>query len=289
MSLIADWKKVVLKVFQKHILTWGHDHKNTKTSYHLWCKAMQQNEPHEIIDCLSEVFLELNAYVNTKIHQSTSVNSPSLGKLRQMTEFKQKRIAANLKGRNREVTLERSIVRAMRLVEGESWYNQFNVAGGMAGSTSDKKTSIDLVRHSRLKGEYTFIELKDWKAADSPLRILFEIVLYGILFTHAKQFSRVNGLHNDTEKIKNVRLAAMVPDQWLEQFRSTTKYPIAPDRVFELAHQSLLKAQSVNAELMQGIVIEPRIYYLRGISRTAFGSIAQDDAVICKWVTDALS
>ena len=79
----------------------------------------------------------------------TAIWSTSRGRYRTATDLTTERIDRNLeKSEDLEVTVERAIVFA----QGRNprsiydWYNQLNVAAGIRGSNSDKKTAIDILR-----------------------------------------------------------------------------------------------------------------------------------------------
>ena len=198
---------------------------------------------------------------------------------------------AILAGKNRELTLERAIVRAMTNVDGETWYNQFNVASGIAGSHSDRKTSVDLVRHVHATDEYTFIELKDWKATDSPLRVLYEIVCYGMMFNHVKrllQNTHQSRYQGHMLRMDKIRLAAMLPEVWAKQYRNR-EYAIPPEQVFHFAALGLVEAQKSDARLLPGVLINPTIYYLREYRHDQLADLLNQNEKIRAWVLGAVN
>lgn len=86
---------------------------------------------------------------------------------------------------DREVGLERAIVRAFHEVGNMNWWNQVPVASGLFGATAGKRRAIDLVRR-RDAATFDFIELK--LNSNTPLFAAVELLEYGC----AWYFSRMN-------------------------------------------------------------------------------------------------
>lgn len=287
MSVLDGWKDEVLLVIREHIKPWSFDRKNTKESFHAWRDAMEKKDKQQVVQCLSDIIVRLNEHIEKTIRGCKPVRSRKIAQKRHATTFSRKRSKANALGKNREVTLERVIVSAMHGYQDEEWYNQFNVASGIGGPNSDRKTSIDIIRFDPKNKGWTFIELKDWKAKDSPLRVLYEIILYGILFSQIRRYSVELRLHNEVQEIKNVRLAAMAPHTWHEQFKADSKHLLSPDSIFELASCALRSAQSKDPFLMHGMMIEPYVYTLRGIKHTELSALKDDHDRIRRWVQNS--
>jgi hypothetical protein len=91
------------------------------------------------------------------------------------------RHAENLAEHNssKEKRLEKNIATLL----GEDWFNQIPTASGLTSSGALKKASIDLIHRTR-PACYELIELKC--ETNSPLYAAIEILLYGLLYIHAR-------------------------------------------------------------------------------------------------------
>ena len=85
--------------------------------------------------------------------------------------------------RSQEVTLERALVGACCRLGRTDWANQVPLVSGLAGPRAYKRRAIDLVRKIS-DGQFEFVELKI--GSDTPLYAAAEIVLYGLLWLHAR-------------------------------------------------------------------------------------------------------
>ena len=104
-----------------------------------------------------------------------------------------------------EVTLERTIVRAM----GGEWCNQVPTASGLWNADADKRRAVDLV--CRVEGQnFELIELK--VESDTPLRAAVEIVQYGLLYALARdRYPDTEQAGKDLLHAKEVHLRVLAP------------------------------------------------------------------------------
>ena len=155
-----------------------------------------------------------------KNHDSTGSGqaTPVVWKLRKVPSL-------DAKNESAEKVLEKLVV----MLLGPEWSNQVAVASGyIPGAVSDKKRAIDLV-HDCGNGEFEFIELKYGDAtqrygSNTPLYAAWEIVLYGLLYAHArKQTARSDA--SPLLQAKKIHLMVLAPKgyyaafnlEWLEQ------------------------------------------------------------------------
>jgi hypothetical protein len=87
----------------------------------------------------------------------------------------------NEKNESQEKQLEKVIVKILS----DDWFNQVPTASGLTDSHSLKKASIDLVHRIR-PDCYELIELKWGLTTNTTLYAAIEVLLYGILYIHAR-------------------------------------------------------------------------------------------------------
>ena len=162
----------------------GLDYK-TKTTYRNFC-GLVRSDREEAVRLVIAVMKAVYGLVKTIAEhpdlKRTAIWSTSRGRYRTATELTTERIDRNLeKSEDLEVTVERAIVFA----QGRNprsiydWYNQLNVAAGIRGSNSDKKTAIDILRVLRAnRVSVDVTEFKQWSSKDHPFYTALEVFRY---------------------------------------------------------------------------------------------------------------
>jgi len=160
----------------------------------------------------------LNLIANNHENAGGGPATPVVWRLRKVPKLEPENDSA-------EKVLEKLVV----MLLGPKWSNQVAVASGyIPGAASDKKRAIDLV-HDCGNGEFEFIELKYGDAtqgygSNTPLYAAWEIVLYGLLYAHARKKSDRSDA-SPLLQAKKIHLMVLAPNgyyaafnlKWLEQ------------------------------------------------------------------------
>ena len=93
-----------------------------------------------------------------------------------------------------EILLERSVALLAQTGHMPGWYNQCPVASGIASSTSDRRSAVDLVHWSENTGIARFVELK-WKS-DGPYAAIHQVLQYGIAYILCRAYRKDLPLQN---------------------------------------------------------------------------------------------
>ena len=168
-----------------------------------------------------------------KNHDSTGSGqaTPVVWKLRKVPSL-------DAKNESAEKVLEKLVV----MLLGPEWSNQVAVASGyIPGAVSDKKRAIDLV-HDCGNGEFEFIELKYGDAtqrygSNTPLYAAWEIVLYGLLYAHArKQTARSDA--SPLLQAKKIHLMVLAPKGYYAAFNLERRFRLFAKRIFKIGSRS---------------------------------------------------
>lgn len=116
--------------------------------------------------------------------------------------------------RSPEVTFERAVVQACCRLGRSDWANQIPLVSGIAGPRAYKRRAIDLVRKVS-DWEFEFVELKI--GSDTPLYAATEILLYGLLWLHARCGSYASGTRSPLLDANSIGLSVLAPSAFYRQ------------------------------------------------------------------------
>lgn len=118
-----------------------------------------------------------------------------------------------------EVLLERSVALLAQTGHMPGWYNQCPVASGIASSTSDRRSAVDLVHWSETTGTARFVELK-WKS-DGPHAAIHQVLQYGIAYILCRAYRKDLPLQNRClMDAQHITLEVIAPFQYYDGDRS---------------------------------------------------------------------
>jgi hypothetical protein len=141
----------------------GKDYKTLSTFRNF--NALINSRRQEAVNLVTVVMKAVYELVKTTAEdpklKKTASRSEMRGKYRAATSLSAERIKANLDDKeDLEVTVERAILYSQGKLGSSRyhWYNQLNVASGICGRSSDKKTALDILRVYK---EYD-LQLRSW-------------------------------------------------------------------------------------------------------------------------------
>ncbi len=185
------------------------------------------------------------------------------------TPFSTPRQAANLGGKDLEVTLERTIAYTQnrRTDNVYVWYNQLNVGSGVCGSNADRKTAADLVRHPRTNPpQLDLIELKAWGTKDTPLHTAIEVVRYGFaLLILGRERLDPHFDRLSWPQVQALNLFVLTPDDWY----ACSWADLGVDCLMEAFHDAMKAAKVIEPKLTC-CTFFPKCLRLNGLTREQF-------------------
>jgi hypothetical protein len=118
-------------------------------------------------------------------------------------------LAISAANKSPEVIFERAVIQACCRLGRSDWANQVPLVSGIAGPRAYKRRAIDLVRRVSDRA-FEFVELKI--ASDTPLYAAAEIVLYGLLWLHARGRNvESSGPQNPLLDANIIKLSVLAP------------------------------------------------------------------------------
>jgi len=279
-GLFSGLDAVIRAVFANHAVPAKGKSHGSKSYY----KAFQKLLRHDSRKASAvAVDLLVGCYQSTRdkigLINADTARQGGRGQLRVVVELSQKRQVANLnaKPRDFEVTLERAIAAAQKRNTQPThiWHNQLNVGSGLFGRSSDKKTSIDLVRASTSNtvASLDLIELKEWKSSNHPLYAALEIFRYWCAIDLLGRQKKDPHAAVKWPLSSRYRLFVLAPTSWHEKH---TIDDVPPSRIVATLADAMLEARN-RVGALSGCDIYPDALKLQGLeSRESFINVIRD-------------
>jgi len=137
--------------------------------------------------------------------------SAGRGNLRQKLDISAKLRAANNRGHKVETTLQRTLVRLLQCDSTADWYNEFALSAGVFGGN---RSAVDLIRVSKRKKLWDFIELKEWNAKDTLVETATQVFRYGCTLSLLLEKKRCVPPYQTCDEF-SLRLWVMAPEAYL--------------------------------------------------------------------------
>ncbi|MGO9916048.1 MAG: hypothetical protein ACLQIB_15245 [Isosphaeraceae bacterium] len=248
----------------------------TTDDHHIRFSRFVLDNPDDAQQLICDIMLRTYCHLRTRLEDKKTRESSRCGgrgMLRQEIELSRKRLIATFEdGEDWEVTIERAIVfcKQKRPCPVYDWFNQLNVASGICGGRSDKKTAIDLIRQNRQDPSLLdMIELKIWDSSDHRLHAAYELFRYfcAVLIL-GKQGRDPNCPAGRWAQFSHARLFVLAPEDWYAKHRRHRD----PDLTME-AFGSAFSVISHEIEDFRCAEFHNRGLRLRSLSKDEFVSL----------------
>ena len=154
-------------------------------------------------------------YDDLKLSLDAAIAGPNYRPSAENFRWFKPQLSISAANKSPEVTLERAVVQACCRLGRSDWANQVPLVSGIAGPRAYKRRAVDLVRRVSDR-QFEFVELKI--ASDTPLYAAAEIVLYGLLWLHARcrSVQRI-GPRNPLLDANSIGLSVLAPSAYYRQ------------------------------------------------------------------------